>query len=173
MIIPNFKDFRHSVKGTTWKSHKYIKRIEGVYYYPDDYSGGRHLPSETSEKSDGMRTTAVKVSLSSPKTSPSTSTPTSKPSGTVPFKKVEKPIKPKVSSTPPKDVESVVQDIVNGKYDGNQTKQELLSDLYNAIQSRVNDILSEAVGSKAVSNSTNEIIKQATSKIHSKVIKKY
>lgn len=33
----------HSAKGSTWEEHKYIKRIDGTYYYPDDYKGGRHL----------------------------------------------------------------------------------------------------------------------------------
>lgn len=35
---------KHSAKGTTWEEHKYIKRIDGTYYYPDSYKGGRHLP---------------------------------------------------------------------------------------------------------------------------------
>lgn len=39
----------HSAKGSTWEQHKYIKRINGTYYYPDSYEGGRHLPD--SEKS--------------------------------------------------------------------------------------------------------------------------
>lgn len=33
----------HSAKGSEWVDHKYIKRIDGTYYYPDDYEGGRHL----------------------------------------------------------------------------------------------------------------------------------
>lgn len=37
----------HSAKGTTWDEHKYIKRIDGDYYYPDSYVGGRHLPSSS------------------------------------------------------------------------------------------------------------------------------
>ena len=27
----------HSAKGSEWKDHKYIKRVDGTYYYPDDY----------------------------------------------------------------------------------------------------------------------------------------
>lgn len=42
---------QHSAKGSTWEEHKYIKRIDGTYYYPDDYEGGRHLPD--SEKNRG------------------------------------------------------------------------------------------------------------------------
>lgn len=37
-------ELRHSTKGSTWKKHKYIKRVNGTYYYPDSYEGGRHLP---------------------------------------------------------------------------------------------------------------------------------
>lgn len=48
----------HSAKGSTWEEHKYIKRIDGTYYYPDSYEGGRHLPDgdkkkESSEKDTG------------------------------------------------------------------------------------------------------------------------
>lgn len=55
---PDFKRFRgvgllsllHSAKGSTWEEHKYIKRIDGTYYYPDSYEGGRHLPSSSDSK---------------------------------------------------------------------------------------------------------------------------
>lgn len=63
MIRPNYKDFRrskfvvtsgqcleHSAKGSTWEEHKYIKRIDGTYYYPDSYEGGRHLPDGEKRK---------------------------------------------------------------------------------------------------------------------------
>lgn len=65
MIIPDYKAFRkailrraapnqiqHSAKGTTWEDHKYIKRIDGTYYYPDSYEGGRHLPKNSSISGD-------------------------------------------------------------------------------------------------------------------------
>lgn len=49
---PDFRDFKgaglstlaHSAKGSVWEDHKYIKVIDGKYYYPDSYVGGRHLP---------------------------------------------------------------------------------------------------------------------------------
>lgn len=43
IVIPD-SQLSHSAKGTTWEEHKYIKRIDGTYYYPDSYEGGRHLP---------------------------------------------------------------------------------------------------------------------------------
>jgi hypothetical protein len=55
---PDFRNYNgiglqmlaHSAKGTTWKDHKYIKRIDGTYYYPDSYEGGRHLDNDSSEE---------------------------------------------------------------------------------------------------------------------------
>lgn len=52
-----FKNFNplnifHSAKGSTWENHKYIKRIDGTYYYPDNYEGGRHLSSLSSENGE-------------------------------------------------------------------------------------------------------------------------
>ena len=48
MIRPDYRDFRtrsqsfrHSSEGSSWKKHKYIKRVDGTYYYPDSYEGGR------------------------------------------------------------------------------------------------------------------------------------
>ena len=56
MIRPDYRDFRtrsqsfrHSSEGSSWKKHKYIKRVDGTYYYPDSYEGGRHLPDEETE----------------------------------------------------------------------------------------------------------------------------
>lgn len=45
---------QHSAKGSSWKKHKYIKRVDGTYFYPKNYEGGRHLEtSKFSEYSDG------------------------------------------------------------------------------------------------------------------------
>ena len=56
MIRPDYRDFRtrsqsfrHSSEGSSWKEHKYIKRVDGTYYYPDSYEGGRHLPDGETE----------------------------------------------------------------------------------------------------------------------------
>lgn len=53
-----YRVIRHSAKGSTWEDHKYIKRIDGTYYYPDDYVGGRHLPKgEGGESDDSSKST--------------------------------------------------------------------------------------------------------------------
>lgn len=56
----------HSAKGTTWKDHQYLKRIDGKYYYPDSYEGGRHLSSlsTTSGKTSAKTGKKVKMTMS-------------------------------------------------------------------------------------------------------------
>lgn len=52
MLRPDFKNFIgsnqilvHSAKGSTWDDHKYVKVIDGVYYYPVGYEDGRTVNS--------------------------------------------------------------------------------------------------------------------------------
>lgn len=59
MIRPDYRDHRtnfqylkHSSEGSSWKKHKYLKRVDGTYYYPDTYEGGRHLPDGEKEESN-------------------------------------------------------------------------------------------------------------------------
>ena len=59
MIRPDYIDPRisfqllqHSSEGSSWKKHKYLKRVDGTYYYPDTYEGGRHLPDGEKEESN-------------------------------------------------------------------------------------------------------------------------
>lgn len=62
MVRPDFNAFRggtmvlvHSAKGSTWDNHKYIKRVDGTYYYPNDYKGGRHIDSLKGEGSSSEK----------------------------------------------------------------------------------------------------------------------
>lgn len=57
---PDFRSFiggqtriiSHSAKGSEWEDHKYIKKIDGNYYYPDNYQGGRHLDDKQKENEE-------------------------------------------------------------------------------------------------------------------------
>lgn len=59
MFHPNYRrPIQHSAKGSTWEDHKYVKRIDGTYYYPSGYDKGRTIDSlkdnsSNSEKSEG------------------------------------------------------------------------------------------------------------------------
>lgn len=144
MMRPNYKDFRksrfilasgehleHSAKGSTWEEHKYIKRIDGTYYYPDSYEGGRHLPDgETTDSDDTVskseeQTTSESSSLSSD------------------------------------DVEKLANEVIRGNFGNGQQRKDLLGDNYSEVQSRVNEILKSSTGSKKVSEASPESVKMA------------
>lgn len=61
MMIPDYRLFAnktpslvlaHSAKGSEWKEHKYVKRVDGTYYYPEGYEGGRTISSLKGEGKD-------------------------------------------------------------------------------------------------------------------------
>lgn len=49
MVRPDYRNFKnflsHSAKGSVWEDHEYEKRVNGVYYYPNGYEGGRTMES--------------------------------------------------------------------------------------------------------------------------------
>lgn len=63
------QSLQHSAKGSEWEKHKYIKRIDGSYYYPDNYEGGRHLSdsktNKDSKESEKTKEDSNKLDLSS------------------------------------------------------------------------------------------------------------
>lgn len=63
-----------------WEKHKYVKVLDGKYYYPDSYEGGRHLPDGSAAKAAsaganvGKETAKKKVSASASTTKKTSST---------------------------------------------------------------------------------------------------
>lgn len=60
MMRPDFKQYRnvlgsenlqHSAKGSVWDKHKYVKKIDSVYYYPVGYEDGRTVDQLSGNKS--------------------------------------------------------------------------------------------------------------------------
>lgn len=49
MVVPDYRSFKHSAEGSSWKKHKYVKKVGDTYYYPDTYEGGRHIPNKNKE----------------------------------------------------------------------------------------------------------------------------
>lgn len=49
MFTRNNYILSHSAKGTSWKTHKYIKVENGKYFYPADYKGGRHISDKNKQ----------------------------------------------------------------------------------------------------------------------------
>lgn len=63
-----------------WEKHKYVKVLDGKYYYPDSYEGGRHLPDGSAAKAGatganvGKQTVKKKVSAPTSTTKKTSST---------------------------------------------------------------------------------------------------
>lgn len=49
----------HSAKGSTWEDHMYVKKVDGNYYYPDSYAGGRHISSLRKKKKNASGSAAT------------------------------------------------------------------------------------------------------------------
>lgn len=127
----------HSAKGSTWKKHKYIKIANGLYFYPDDYIGGRHIGNK--KKSSNKKETSKndKKKESKGKASSSKS-------------KTEKDDKKKGLSS--KKIEKLAQDVIRGNYGNGQERIDKLGKKYNKVQYRVNQILLGNAGATRIWN---------------------
>lgn len=112
---PDFRNFfgvtiiSHSAKGSEWEKHKYVKKIDGKYFYPDSYEGGRHVGTE---KSKALFEKAKKFALGSRsnRNSESSSSSNGKPSSKISSseKREEKKYVPK-EAVDPKDRKAVLK----------------------------------------------------------------
>lgn len=201
MIRPNYRDFRrgsqfivetgthleHSAKGSTWEDHKYIKRIDGTYYYPDNYEGGRHLPEGDKDKKE----TSMEDDLFEKLKDFAGDELDSQLRGsfdkilrdklgvdwtTLPKEEVDKMQRSlidrlkgfeKGSSTGGKieltknDVENLAKEVIRGQYGDGQTRKDLLGENYAEIQKRVNELMKGSTGQKKVSEANPESVKKA------------
>lgn len=188
MIRPDYRDFRtrsksfrHSSDGSSWKKHKYIKRVDGTYYYPDSYEGGRHLPDGEKEKSmedelfeklknssdkdvgQMLRGSFDKVLLEQMGVDW-----TKLPKEEVDRmqrslidrleKKTESNSKIDLSKN---DVENLAKEVIRGNFGNGQVRKDLLGENYAEVQKRVKELMKGSAGSKKVSEASEESIKKA------------
>lgn len=128
-IKRNRKILQHSAKGSTWEDHKYIERIDGTYYYPDSYEGGRHLPdgdkssSDDKEKESSEETKREKLDLSGD------------------------------------DIEKLAMEVIRGNFGNGQDRKDLLGENYQEIQDRVNQILkSSGVSNQKMNSVSSDLV---------------
>lgn len=57
------ENLMHSAKGSEWDEHKYLKKIDGTYYYPDSYEGGRHLSDYDEKEKNAIKSDEPKGKL--------------------------------------------------------------------------------------------------------------
>ena len=139
MIRPDYRDFRtrsqsfrHSSEGSSWKKHKYIKRVDGTYYYPDSYEGGRHLPDGEKEKS--MEDELFEKLKNS----------SDKDNSKIDLSK--------------NDVEKLAKEVIRGNFGNGQERKDLLGENYEEIQKRVNELMKGSAGSKTIPSDKTKAI---------------
>lgn len=124
----------HSAKGSTWEEHKYIKRLNGTYYYPDSYKGGRHLPegsSSANSKSESEKTETKEDTTSS---------------GSSENDAVE------IEELREEDIATLAMEVIRGNFGNGDVRKELLGKHYQQVQDRVNQILLGGTGSQPISS---------------------
>lgn len=193
MIRPNYRDFRirsqslqHSSEGSSWKNHKYIKRVDGTYYYPDSYKGGRHLPdggkdasSEDRKAFDEFETFAKdlmkkgeaywdeeEVSKMSKEElgelyEDMTGTKLGDKDLDRLFNGRDEALKEENAENADlteNDVENLAKEVIRGNFGNGQERKNLLGENYAEIQKRVNELMNGSVGSKVIpSDKTKDI----------------
>lgn len=185
MIRPDYRDIRirsqflqHSSKGSSWKKHKYIKRVDGTYYYPDSYEGGRHLPD--GEKYKSMEDELFeKLKNSSDKDIDQILRGrfdkvlfeqmgvdwTELPKEEVDRmqrslidrleEKTESNSKIDLSEN---DIENLAKEVIRGNFGNGQERKDLLGENYEEIQKRVNELMKGSIGSKTIPSDKTKAI---------------
>lgn len=185
MIRPDYRDIRirsqflqHSSKGSSWKKHKYIKRVDGTYYYPDSYEGGRHLPDgekyksmedelfeklkNSSDKDIGqkLRGSFDKVLLEQMGVDwtklPKEEVDQMQRNLIDRFEeKTESNSKIDLSEN---DIENLAKEVIRGNFGNGQERKDLLGENYEEIQKRVNELIKGTAGTKTIpSDKTKDI----------------
>lgn len=185
MIRPDYRDIRirsqflqHSSEGSSWKNHKYIKRVDGTYYYPDSYEGGRHLPDgekyklmedelfkklkNSSDKDIGqmLRGNFDKVLLEQMGVDwtklPKEEVDRMQRNLIDRFeKKTESNSKIDLSEN---DIENLAKEVIRGNFGNGQERKDLLRENYEEIQKRVNELMKGSAALKTIpSDKTKDI----------------
>lgn len=185
MIRPDYRDIRirsqflqHSSEGSSWKKHKYIKRVNGTYYYPDSYEGGRHLPDGEKEKSmedelfeklknssdkdigQKLRGSFDKVLLEQMGVDwtklPKEEVDQMQRNLIDRFEeKTESNSKIDLSEN---DIENLAKEVIRGNFGNGQERKDLLGENYEEIQKRVNELIKGTAGTKTIpSDKTKDI----------------
>lgn len=185
MVRPDFRDvvrlrnqqnISHSAKGSVWDDHKYVKKIDGVYYYPVGYEDGRTVDSlkDSNEKKDeDSKKTTEKSKEDQIKEVKQNFDQYLAKRGidwrTLPKDEVDQMQRDivkqlesgKDTGTSEKTTEELAKDVRSGKLGNDEDRKALLGDRYEEVQKKVKEIVSGSAGSKKVTEATDESIKKA------------
>lgn len=132
----------HSAKGSTWEDHKYIKRLNGTYYYPDSYKGGRHLP-ESSKREQYRKSKEDETVNTDSESADSENSPLD------------------IEELKEEDIATLATEVIRGNFGNGDVRKELLGKHYQQVQDRVNQILLGSSANQPVSSPSNSAKKEA------------
>lgn len=180
MVLPDFRHFIgtnqvlvHSAKGSEWDKHKYVKKIDGVYYYPVGYEDGRTVDSLSDNKKE-KKSDERKESKENQ------------------IKEVKEHFDQYLAKRgidwrklPKDEIDQMQRDIVKqlqsgkdvgtsemttdelakyakeGKLGEGDDRKKLLGERYDEVQKKINELMKGSTGQKDVSEATPESIKKA------------
>lgn len=140
----------HSAKGSSWKKHKYVKVIDGVYYYPVGYTKGRTVKDMVNNQ---KKTLDSKEKLS--QTLRESEMKANK-------KEMKKEISGEKKKLGKKRIEKLANKVIAGKYGVGQDRMDKLGKKYNKVQNRVNQILLGDAAAKRIATRKKETAKSST-----------
>lgn len=160
---------KHSAKGSEWENHKYVKKIDGVYYYPVGYEDGRTIDSIESDK-DLKDSKSIEDQIKEVKQNfDQYLAKRGIDWRTLPKEEVDQMQRDiakqlesgKETGASEKSTDELVKDVISGKLGSGEDRKKLLGDRYSEVQKKVNEIVKGPAGSKKVSEVTEESVKTA------------
>lgn len=187
----------HSAKGSSWEDHKYIKRINGTYYYPNNYEGGRHIDSAPKDKDtkvfDEFESYAKELmkkgeaywdpdevsKMSKEELGELYRDLTGVELGSKDLDRLFNSREARSGNNEndtskvnldSDDVEKLANEVIRGNFGNGQTRKDLLGENYEEVQKRVNELVKKSsIGSKEVTGKEpkNDKVVKALEKIGS------
>lgn len=165
--MPLLYSLAHSAKGSTWEKHKYVKKVDGIYYYPTGYEGGRTMESFRKDlRNKRFTQRQLKSSTSSSKTETKKMATAKTKTGKLmnlgePEEKTTTKGKITDKNLSVKQIETYAQAVIRGEYGNGAERRKALGDNYRKIQSKVNELLRKS-GSKKLYKVTKTSTKKAS-----------
>lgn len=183
MTRPDYREIKylsHSAKGSTWDKHKYVKKIDGIYYYPNGYVGGRTIESFRKNLKN-KRFTKKQLNDDSNKSSTSKKMSSTEIRKVLNAKKIKKQAdlssfintgkktdtsKKKITdkNLSEKEIKKFAKEVIRGKYGNGAERKKVLGDNYRKIQDKVNEMLFGGTKKTFSMTKTSKISDSKTSK---------
>lgn len=157
-------ELHHSAKGSTWKDHKYIKKVDGTYYYPDSYKG-KNGDTKTFDEFDSFSKELMKkgeayydekeaASMTKEELGELYEDMTGVKLGKEDLDRLYNSKEAKYNSSSngisENDVEKLAKEVIKGSFGNGQIRKDLLGEDYSKVQNKVNELLKGKVGKKKV-----------------------